>query len=110
MHDLVVREALSTMADDAAERLRELVAAGAAGAYLEAAALEVPVEPRARAELAALAFLARLWESSTDFSLDPQRLDSSIDEVEAGGEPAADEIEVVVPVRGLQLPVERLEL
>jgi len=161
MHDLVVCEALSTMADDAAERLRELVAAGAeiayevlepgaasplceyrpqtarfirdhagalrgldsfgsacaaleasglAGEYLEAAAVDVPVEPRARAEAAAIVFLARLWESSTDFSLGAERLEAAIAEVEAGGEPAADEIEVVVPIRGLQLPVERLEL
>jgi hypothetical protein len=161
MHDLVVREALETMAGDAAERLRELLAAGAeipyevlepgsgsplceyrpqtarfirehagalreldsfgsacaaleaaglAGAYLEAACVEVPPDPRGRAELAALAFLARLWEASTDLSLGPERLEAAIDEIEAGGEPAADEIEVVVPVRGLQLPVERLDL
>jgi hypothetical protein len=161
MHDLVVREALSTMADDAAERLRELVAGGAeipyevlepgtasplceyrpqtarfirdhagalraldsfgsacaaleasglAATYLEGVAADVPLEPRARGESAAIAFLTRLWEDSTDFSLGADRLEAAIDEVEAGGEPAADEIEVVVPIRGLQLPVERLEL
>jgi hypothetical protein len=161
MRDLVVREALETMAADAAERLRELVAAGAeipyevlepgvgsalceyrprtarfirdnAGAlreldsfgsacaaleaaglaapYLEALGADVPVEPRARAELAALTFLTRLWEGSSDFSLEAQRLGAATCEMEAGGEPDDDEIEVVVPVRGLQLPVERLEL
>ncbi len=87
-----------------------LEAAGLAGAYLEAAGIEVPVDPRPRAELAAIAFLARLWEDSTDFSLGGERLDGATCEVEAGGEPASDEIEVVVPVRGLQLPLERLEL
>src|SRR5581483_2040281 len=43
-------------------------------------------------------------------SLEDDRLATAIAELESGGETAADEIEVVVPVRGLQLPVTRLEL
>ena len=47
---------------------------------------------------------------STDFSLDGDRLTEAIAELEAGGETRDDEIEVVVPLRGLQMPVVRLEL
>ncbi len=161
MHDLVAREALTTMARDAAKRFHELLAAGKeipylvrepgdgsplceyepqtahfirdnapalreldsfgaacaalevanlAGPYLESAGIAVPGDPRKRSELACTVFLARLWEESTDFSLDGPRLGASLAELEAGGEPAEDEIEVVVPIRGLQMPVERLNL
>jgi hypothetical protein len=161
MHDLVVREALRAMATDAAERLRELVAAGAeipyevrepgaasplceytpqtarfvrehagalraidsfgagcaaleasglAGSYLESVGVDPPREPRRRAELAGIVFLGRLWQGSTDFSVAPERVSAAIAEVEDQGEPLEDEIEVVVPVRGLQMPLERLEL
>jgi hypothetical protein len=161
MHDLVVREGLETMAVEAADRLRELIDAGAeipyevlepgdasplceytpqtgrfvrehagalreldsfgaacaalesaglAGVYLEAAGVDVPPETRARAELAGILFLCRLWHGSTDFSIAPERLEAAVDEVELGDEPTQDEIEVVVPVRGLQMPIERLEL
>jgi hypothetical protein len=161
MRDLVVREALQTMSEDAAERFRELVAQGdeipydvreagsgsalpqyiplterfvrdhapnlaeldafgaacaaieasdLAGPYLEALGIGVPVDARRRAELGAVVFLCRLWTDSTDFSLDAGRLRAAIDELEAGGDVAEDEIEVVVPLRGLQMPVARLEL
>lgn len=78
--------------------------------YLEQFAVAVPPEARARAELAAIVFLCRLWTGSTDFSLDSDRLEAAIDELEIGGEAADDEIEVVVPLRGLQMPVARLDL
>jgi len=161
MHDLVVREAMTAMAQDAAKRFYELVAEGneipyvvhepgdgsplceyepqtarfvrdhapalreldsfgaacaaleianLAGPYLDAAGIAAPDDSRRRSELASVVFLARLWQDSTDFSLDGGRLEESITELEDGGEPAADEIEVVVQLRGLQMPVERLEL
>ncbi|MDX6581699.1 MAG: hypothetical protein QOI10_883 [Solirubrobacterales bacterium] len=87
-----------------------LEAADLAGPYLEAAAIPVPAEGRRRSELASVVFLARLWEDSTDFSLPEDRLEASLLELQVGGEPAEDEIEVVVQLRGLQMPVERLEL
>ncbi len=105
---------------DHAASLRDLDSFGSAcaalevtnlgGAYLEAAGIPVPEDPRRRSELASVVFLARLWQDSTDFSLDGTRLDDSINELEAGGEPAVDEIEVVVQLRGLQMPIDRLEL
>ncbi len=161
MHDLVAREALTTMARDAAKRFHELLAGGKeipyvvrepgdgsplceyepqtarfirdnapalreldsfgaacaalevanlAGPYLDSAGIAAPGDPRKRAELACVVFLARVWEDSTDFSLDGPRLQSCLVELQAGGEPAEDEIEVVVPIRGLQMPVERLNL
>ena len=81
-----------------------------AGPYLEEFGIDVPPNPRARAELAGTVFLCRLWADSTDFSLDGDRLGEAIAELEAGGQARDDEIEVVVPLRGLQMPVVRLEL
>ncbi len=105
---------------DHAPALRELDSFGAAcaaleianlaGPYLDAAGIAVPEDRRQRSELASVVFLARLWQDSTDFSLDAPRLQDTIAELETGGEPAADEIEVVVQLRGLQMPIERLEL
>ena len=100
--------------------LRELDSFGAAcaaiesadlaGRYLEQLGVNVPVDAKARAELAGTAFLCRLWGDSTDFSLDRERLEAAIDELEAGAEAVEGEIEVIVPLRGLQMPVVRLDL
>src|ERR671918_2280481 len=87
-----------------------LEAADLAGRYLEQMGVNVPVDAKARAELAGTAFLCRLWMDSTDFSLDRERLEAAIDELEAGGEAIEGEIEVIVPLRGLQMPVVRLDL
>jgi hypothetical protein len=81
-----------------------------AGPYLEEFGIDVPPDARARAELAGTVFLCRLWADSTDFSLDRARLDDAIAELEAGGQTRDDEVEVVVPLRGLRMPVVRLEL
>jgi hypothetical protein len=105
---------------DHAPQLRELDSFGAAcaaleslelsGPYLAEMGIAVPEEPRRRAELAGVAFLCRLWMNSSDFSLEPDRLDAAIDELQAGSEVAVGEIEVIVPLRGLQMPIARLEL
>jgi hypothetical protein len=81
-----------------------------AGPYLEEFGIDIPADARERAELAGTVFLCRLWTDSTDFSLDGDRLGEAIAELEAGGETSDDEIEVVVPLRGFQMPVVRLEL
>jgi hypothetical protein len=78
--------------------------------YLESFGIAVPGEGRKRGELAGVVFLCRLWAGSTDFSVDDARLNAAIAELEAGGEIAEDEIEVVVPLRGFQMPLTRLEL
>jgi hypothetical protein len=161
MRDLVVREALKTMADDASECLRgrvsqghdipydvheaeagsplpqyvplterfirdqsralcQLDSFGAACAavdaaelatpYLEEFGIAVPADDRKRAELAGVVFLCRLWTGSTDFSVEDGRLVAAITELEEGSEVAENEIEVIVPIRGLQMPITRLEL
>jgi len=84
--------------------------AGLAGPYLERMGIGVPEDPRKRAEIASIAFLCRLWMGSSDFTLEPGRLEAAIDEVEAGLDVESGQIEVVVPLRGLQIPVARLDL
>lgn len=105
---------------DHAGELRELDSFGAACAALESAGLcapylermgiAVPSEPRRRAELAALGFLCWLWMDTSDFSVDDARLEAALEELEVGGEASDGQIEVIVPLRGLQLPVARLDL
>ncbi len=105
---------------DHAGQLRELDSFGAccaaietrglATGYLQDLGIGVPVEPRQRAELAGLVFLCRLWMGSSDFTLDEERLDLAIEEIEAGLDVDTGEIEVIVPLRGLQMPVARLDL
>ncbi len=161
MRDLVVREGLEAIAFDAADRLRELIAAGheipydvrepgdgsplvryeprtedfvydhagelreldsfgtacaaieIAGlgrVYLELMGIGVPEDARKRAEVATLAFLCRLWMGSSDFTIDERGLATAIEELEAGLEIEQGQIEVIVPLRGLQMPVARLDL
>jgi hypothetical protein len=81
-----------------------------ASPYLESFGIGVPGEGRKRGELAGLVFLCRLWAGSSDFSVDDTRLATAIAELEAGGEIAEDEIEVIVPLRGFHMPITRLEL
>ena len=85
-------------------------AAGLAAAYLERMGVGVPAEPRRRAELAGIAFLCRLWSESTDFTLDDERLEGAIEELQSAGEAEHGEIEVIVPLRGLSMPIARLDL
>ena len=84
--------------------------AGLAGRYLEDSGVEVPHDPRRRAELAGIVFLARMWMDSTDFSLDEGRLRAAIAELQAHADAGEGEIEVVVPLRGLRMEGTRLKL
>ncbi len=43
---------------------------GLATSYLEEMGVPVPADSRRRAELAGVVFLCRLWQGSTDFTLD----------------------------------------
>jgi|GEM_PF-357643 len=161
MRDLVLKEALQTMAADAALRFRELLAAGeeipydvresgngsplaeytpqtarfirehltqlkgidsfgAACAALEAAELAVPYlevngvpvppDPRVRAQEAGLLFLCRLWQGSTDFTLDDNRLAAAIEEITSLADAHEDEVDIIVPLRGFQMDADRLRL
>ncbi|MBA2240218.1 MAG: hypothetical protein H0W09_03080 [Solirubrobacterales bacterium] len=105
---------------DHAPELRQLDSFGIACAALEAASIAEPylaemgiappADSRRRAELAGTVFLCRLWADSTDFSLDRDRLTVALDEVEAAGAPPDEQIDVVVPLRGLVMSARRLDL
>ena len=161
MRDLVLRDALKTMAGDAALTLRDLLASGQeipyevresgngsplaeyvpqtsrfirdratdlialdsfgttcaalesaalAGIYLEEMGVPEPAEARRRGELAGVVFLCRLWQGSTDFTLDDQRLEAAMDELLELGETTEGEVEIAVPLRGFQMDDERVEL
>jgi len=87
-----------------------LESAALAGIYLEEMGVPEPDEPRRRGELAGVVFLCRLWQGSTDFTLDDQRLDAAMEELLALGEAAEGEIEIAAPLRGFQMDAERVEL
>src|SRR3954470_12210210 len=72
-----------------------LEAAELAATYLEDMGVGVPDDPRRRAELAGVVFLCRLWMNSSDFSLEADRLDAAIDELQAGADVGIGEIEVI---------------
>jgi len=84
--------------------------ASLAGPYLEAAGEPVPPEESRRTEAAAIVFLARLWEDSSDFSLDGDRLPSALRELEGAAETPDGEAEVIAPLIGLHMPTTRLAL
>ena len=84
--------------------------AGLAGPYLTDSGVAVPHDPRERAELAGIVFLARMWLDSTDFSLDEGRLRAGTAELEAHADAGEGEIEVVVPLRGLRMEGTQLKL
>lgn len=85
-------------------------AAGAAAPYLEACGEKVPADPRERAARMLTVFLASLWEGSTEFSLDRDRLDTALAVLDAEARDA-DEAEVLItPVVGLKMAPPNLQL
>jgi hypothetical protein len=84
--------------------------AGVAAPFLEARGEQVPAEPGERAEQMLTIFIASLWEGSTGFSLDRERLESALSTLDAEARDA-DEAEIlVVPVVGLRMSQPRLQL
>ena len=81
-----------------------------AGPYLEEAGIAPPVDAVERANLAAIYFLARLWDGSADFAIEDDRFASAVAEIEECAEPEAGEVEAIVPLIGFQLPATRLDL
>lgn len=81
-----------------------------ATSYLHEMGVPIPAESRRRAELAGVVFLCRLWQGSTDFTLDDVRLEETIEELLECGETSLGEVEIAVPLRGFQMEVEKLEL
>ncbi|MEJ7875149.1 MAG: hypothetical protein WKF62_00700 [Solirubrobacterales bacterium] len=83
---------------------------GLATPYLEEMGVPVPADTRRRSELAGVVFLCRLWQGSTDFTLDDVRLVAAVEELLDVGEARLGEVEIAVPLRGFQMETEKLEL
>jgi hypothetical protein len=110
----------SRFVDERSEELRSLpsfapareaaVEAGVAAPFLEARGESVPADPGERAERMLTAFIAALWDGSTEFSLDRSRLDSALAMLDAEARDADDAEVVIVPIVGLRMSSARLQL
>ena len=87
-----------------------VVEAGVAAGFLEVRGEVVPADPGERAELMLTSFLAELWEGSAGFALDRQRLEDQIALLDAESRDADDADVLVVPVVGLRMSNQRLQL
>ena len=86
------------------------VEAGVAAAYLEARGEPVAADPGARAEQMLVVFFTALWDGSTGFALDRDRLGEAIAMLDAEGRPADDAEALIVPLVGLRMSMPRLQL
>ena len=86
------------------------IEAGVAASYLESRGEGVPADPGQRAELMLTVFIASLWEGSTGFSLDRERLDGALSLLDAEALDADDAETVIVPIVGLRMSQQRLQL
>jgi hypothetical protein len=80
-----------------------LAGAGGVDDYLERRGERAPSGARERADAALLAFLARVFEESTDFALTPQRLDRAFRELEEALYEGRTETVVIAPLLGVEL-------
>jgi hypothetical protein len=87
-----------------------VVEAGVAAGYLEVRGEVVPADPGERAELMLTSFLAELWEGNAGFALDRERLENQIALLDAESRDADDADVLVVPVVGLRMSNQRLQL
>jgi hypothetical protein len=86
------------------------VEAGVAASYLESRGESVPADPGERAEQMLTAFFSSLWEGSTGFSLDRERLDEALSTLDAEARVADDADVLIVPIVGLRMSMQRLQL
>lgn len=87
-----------------------VVEAGVASTYLEARGELVPAEPGTRAERMLEVFFIGLWEGSTGFALDRERLEEQIATLDAEARSADDADVLIVPIVGLRMSMNRLQL
>ncbi|HEY0390475.1 MAG TPA: hypothetical protein VGC63_02065 [Solirubrobacterales bacterium] len=87
-----------------------VAAAGIAAAYLEARGEPVPADPGARAAQMLVVFLARLWDGSTELSLDQERLRNALTVLEAETRGVEEADVLIAPLVGLRMPLPRLQL
>jgi hypothetical protein len=84
--------------------------AGIAAPYLEARGEPVPEDAVERADAMLIAFVARLWEGCTEFTIDKPRLESAVAELEAEVRDLSEAEVLFAPLVGLQMPVAQIEL
>jgi len=85
-------------------------AGGAAAPYLEACGEKVPADPRERAAKMLTVFLASLWEGSTEFSLNRERLDAALAVLDAEASDVNEADVLIAPVVGLKMAPPNLQL
>jgi hypothetical protein len=86
------------------------VEAGVAASYLESRGETVPADPAERAERMLTVFFSSLWEGSTGFSLDRERLEGALSSLDAESRDADDADVLIVPIVGLRMSTPRLQL
>jgi hypothetical protein len=87
-----------------------VVEAGVASTYLEGRGEVVPPEPGARAERMLEVFTVELFEESTGFALDRGRLEAQVATLDAEARSADDADVLIVPIVGLRMSMDRLQL
>jgi hypothetical protein len=87
-----------------------VVEAGVASTYLEGRGEIVPPEPGTRAERMLEVFCIELWEGSTGFSLDRERLEEQLATLDSEARSADDADVLIVPIIGLRMSMNRLQL
>ncbi|MEZ5078747.1 MAG: hypothetical protein R2725_15060 [Solirubrobacterales bacterium] len=87
-----------------------VIEAGVAAAYLEARGEVVPADPGARAGRMLIVFFSTLWEGSTGFSLERERLEDALSTLDAESRDADDADVLIVPLVGLRMTEQRLQL
>lgn len=86
------------------------VEAGVAAPYLEERGERIAADPGARAERMLIVFFAELWEGSSGFALDRERLEEALASLDAESRDAAEADVLIVPIVGLRMSVPRLQL
>ncbi|HEV2789818.1 MAG TPA: hypothetical protein VGV69_00790 [Solirubrobacterales bacterium] len=86
------------------------VEAGVASPYLEARGEVVPADPGERAEAMLTTFFAELWEGSTGFALDRERLEAALATLDAEAHDADEADVLIAPIVGLRMSMPRLQL
>ncbi|MDX6603843.1 MAG: hypothetical protein QOF23_352 [Solirubrobacterales bacterium] len=86
------------------------IEAGVASLYLEARGESVPADPGARAERMLTVFFSSLWEGSTGFSLDRERLEDALSTLDAESRDPDDADVLIVPIVGLRMSMPSLQL
>jgi hypothetical protein len=87
-----------------------VIEAGVPASYLEARGESVPADPGARAERMLTVFFSSLWEGSTGFSLDRERLEDALSNLDAESRDADEADVLIVPIVGLRMSMPRLQL